>query len=75
MNISDFSIYGRCGPGALDSLNILSRDVGTYSTPGKAIPRTFEKSIFWASPEVPWGVPGGVLPGIPANSSVIGHFS
>ena len=69
----DFLIYGRCG--ALDSLKILSRDVGTYSTPGKAIPRIFEKSIFWASPEVPRGVPGGVPPGILANSSGIGHFN
>ena len=29
-----------------DSLKILSRGVGTFSTPGEAIPRIFEKSIF-----------------------------
>ena len=41
----DFEIYGSWGP--LDSFKILSRGAPTFSTPGKAIPRLFEKSIFW----------------------------
>ena len=40
----DFVVYGSWGP--LDSLKILSRGVGTFSTPGEAIPMIFEKSIF-----------------------------
>ena len=43
-NNLDFAVYGRCGP--LDMLKIVSRGVGTFSTPGEAIPRIFEKSIF-----------------------------
>ena len=46
-DFSDFVIYGRWGP--LDSLKIVSRDVGTFSTPGQTIARIFEKSIILAS--------------------------
>ena len=70
---SDFSIYGRYGP--LDSFEIVSRGVGTYSTPGEAIPRIFEKLIFWASLEGSRRGLGGVPGGIPANSSAIGNFT
>ena len=57
----DFAIYGRRGP--LDSLKMVSRGVGTYSTPGKAIPRIFQKSTFWASGR--GSQPGGALPTLP----------
>ncbi len=39
-----FLIYGSWGP--LGSLKILPQGAPTFSTPGKAIPRLFEKSIF-----------------------------
>ena len=39
-----FSIYGRYG--SLDSLKRLSRDVGTFSTPGKPHSENFLKSTF-----------------------------
>ena len=40
-----FLLYGSWE--ALDSSKILPRGTPTFSTPGKAIPRLFEKSIFW----------------------------
>ena len=42
-----FLIYESWGP--LDSLKMLSQGVPTFSTPGKTIPRLFEKSIFLVS--------------------------
>ena len=44
-HVLDFVLYGSWE--ALDSLNILPRGAPTFSTPGKAIPRLFEKSICW----------------------------
>ena len=40
-----FLLYGSWE--ALDSSKILPRGTPTISTPGEAIPRLFEKSIFW----------------------------
>ena len=42
-----FFLYGSWE--TLDSLRILPRGAPTFSTPGKAIPRLFEKSTFQAS--------------------------
>ena len=56
----DFSLYGSWE--ALDSLKTLPRGTPTFSTPGEAIPRLFEKSIFlvprrpqWARAHGPMG--------------------
>ena len=45
----DFSVYGSWEP--LDSLKILPRDVGTFSTIGKPLPRNFQKCVFCIFPE------------------------
>ena len=47
-----FLIYGRWGPP--DRFKILSRGAPTFSTPGKAIPRLFEKSIFLVPRRPQW---------------------
>ena len=41
----DFFVYGSWEP--LGSVKILARSVATFSTPGEAIPRIFEKSTFF----------------------------
>ena len=40
-----FSLYGSWEP--LDTQKILPRGVGTFSTPGQAIPRIFQKTTFY----------------------------
>ena len=41
----DFAVYGRCGP--LDMLKIVSRGVGTFSTPGQPHSENFFSPDFF----------------------------
>ncbi len=51
----------------LDSFKIVSRGVGTYTTPGEAVPRISENRYFGR----PWRGPGGVSEGSQEGSRPI----